>query len=154
MPAAAAAPVVTVRGVNHSFGGADHRKRVLHEINLDLLPGEIAIMTGPSGSGKTTLLTLIGALRAVQEGSIRAYGRELRTLSRRELVDARRQIGFIFQGHNLFDSLSARQNDDVACGSYGVRGCGHAPTCRRRPTSSRHAQCSTTMPSTTRQMCM
>jgi putative ABC transport system ATP-binding protein len=114
MPAAAAAPVVTVRGVNHSFGGADHRKRVLHEINLDLLPGEIAIMTGPSGSGKTTLLTLIGALRAVQEGSIRAYGRELRTLSRRELVDARRQIGFIFQGHNLFDSLSARENVNLA----------------------------------------
>ena len=39
-------------------------------------------------------------------------------------------------------------------GSYGVLGGGQAPTCRRRPTSSRHAQCSTTMPSTTRQMCM
>jgi len=109
-----AAPVVTVRGVNHAFGAADHGKRVLQDINLDLLAGEIAIMTGPSGSGKTTLLTLIGALRAVQDGSIRTYGRELRTLSRRELVNARRQIGFIFQGHNLFDSLSARENVNLA----------------------------------------
>jgi putative ABC transport system ATP-binding protein len=109
-----ATPVVRVRGLNHSFGGLDHRKLALHDVNLDLLPGEIAIMTGPSGSGKTTLLTLIGALRAVQEGSIEAYGRELRTLSRRELVEARRRIGFIFQGHNLFDSLSARENVSLA----------------------------------------
>ena len=111
---AAAEPVVSVRALNHFFGSADNRKRALVDINLDLLPGEIVIMTGPSGSGKTTLLTLIGALRAVQEGSIQAYGRELRTLSRRELVDARRRIGFIFQGHNLFDSLTARENVTLA----------------------------------------
>ena len=114
MLAAAAEPVVRVRALNHAFGSADYRKRALDDINLDLLPGEIAIMTGPSGSGKTTLLTLIGALRAVQEGSIHAYGRELRALSRRELVDARRRIGFIFQGHNLFDSLTARENVNLA----------------------------------------
>ena len=115
MPAAVTAePVVRIRGLSHSFGHADNRKRALHDIDLDLFPGEIAIMTGPSGSGKTTLLTLIGALRTVQEGSIKAYGRELGTLSRRELVAARRGIGFIFQGHNLFDSLSARENVSLA----------------------------------------
>ena len=107
-------PTVRVRGLSHSFGNQDNRKRVLHGIDLDLFPGEIIIMTGPSGSGKTTLLTLIGALRAVQEGSIRAFGRELGELSPRELVAVRCGIGFIFQGHNLFDSLTARENVNMA----------------------------------------
>lgn len=107
-------PAVRVRGLSHSFGLEGNRKRVLHSNNLDLMPGEIIIMTGPSGSGKTTLLTLIGALRSVQEGSIRAFGRELGEMSARELVAVRRGIGFIFQAHNLFDSLTARENVNMA----------------------------------------
>src|SRR5947208_8583425 len=107
-------PTVRVRALNHAFGVEPNRKRVLHDNNLDLMPGEIVIMTGPSGSGKTTLLTLIGALRSVQEGSIFALGRELRELSPPELVEVRRGIGFIFQAHNLFDSLSAPENVNMA----------------------------------------
>src|SRR5437764_14342400 len=109
-----AEPAVRVRALNHSFGLAENRKRVLYDNNLDLMPGEIIIMTGPSGSGKTTLLTLIGALRSVQEGSIFTLGRELGQLSPRELVKVRREIGFIFQAHNLFDSLTARENVNMA----------------------------------------
>jgi len=107
-------PVVRVRALSHSFGVAENRKRVLHDNDLNLMPGEIAIMTGPSGSGKTTLLTLIGALRSVQEGSVFALGHELAQLSPHELVEVRRGIGFIFQGHNLFDSLTARENVNMA----------------------------------------
>lgn len=107
-------PAVQVRGLGHSFGDRESRKRVLHEIDLDLLPGEIVLMTGPSGSGKTTLLTLIGALRSAQEGSIRAFGRDLAGLSARELVSIRIGIGFVFQGHNLFESLTARENVHMA----------------------------------------
>src|SRR6266566_9781166 len=107
-------PTVRVRALNHAFGIEQNRKRVLHDNNLDLMPGEIVIMTGPSGSGKTTLLTLIGALRSVQEGSIFAVGRELRDLSPPQLVEVRRGIGFIFQAHNLFDSLTARENVNMA----------------------------------------
>src|SRR5215216_3156707 len=107
-------PTVRVRALNHAFGIEQNRKRVLHENNLDLMPGEIVIMTGPSGSGKTTLLTLIGALRSVQKGSIFAFGRELRDLSPPQLVKMRREIGFIFQAHNLFDSLTARENVNMA----------------------------------------
>ena len=105
---------VRVRGLSHSFGRGENRKRVLHNNSLDLRPGEIIIMTGPSGSGKTTLLTLIGALRSVQEGNILALGRELRGLNPRELVEVRRGVGFIFQAHNLFDSLTARENVNMA----------------------------------------
>src|SRR5438477_6756663 len=107
-------PTVRVRALNHAFGVDPNRKRVLHDNNLDLMPGEIVIMTGPSGSGKTTLLTLIGALRSVQEGSIFAVGRELRDLSPPQLVEVRREIGFIFQAHNLFDSLTGRENVNMA----------------------------------------
>ncbi|MFL6540411.1 MAG: ATP-binding cassette domain-containing protein [Chthoniobacterales bacterium] len=107
-------PAVRVRALNHSFGLVENRKRVLYDNNLDLMPGEIIIMTGPSGSGKTTLLTLIGALRSVQEGSVFALGRELNQLKPRELVEVRRGIGFIFQAHNLFDSLTARENVNMA----------------------------------------
>jgi putative ABC transport system ATP-binding protein len=67
-------------------------------------------MTGPSGSGKTTLLTLIGTLRRVQEGQLHVLGKPLHTASDQELIRFRRRVGFIFQAHNLFGSLTALQN--------------------------------------------
>jgi putative ABC transport system ATP-binding protein len=105
---------VAIRGLNHVYGTGELKKQVLFENELDLARGEIVIMTGPSGSGKTTLLTLIGALRTVQEGSIRILGRELWGLSSKQLEDVRRDIGFIFQAHNLFGSLTAVQNVRMA----------------------------------------
>lgn len=107
-------PAVRVRELNHVFGKGELRRQVLFSNRLELSPGEIVIMTGPSGSGKTTLLTLIGALRTVQEGSVSVLGRELAGLSRRQLVDVRQNIGFIFQSHNLFQSLTAMQNVRMA----------------------------------------
>lgn len=107
-------PRVHVRGVNHHFGRGESRKQVLFNNTLELLPGEIVIMTGPSGSGKTTLLTLIGALRSLQEGSIQVMGQELANLDPGKLVSVRRQIGFIFQAHNLFPALTAEQNVGLA----------------------------------------
>ncbi len=103
-------PTIRARGLNHSFGEGETRRQVLFDNNLEVMPGEIVIMTGPSGSGKTTLLTLIGALRTVQEGSLEVLGRELSGLDGRALVEVRRDIGFIFQAHNLFESLTAYEN--------------------------------------------
>ncbi|ETX00103.1 MAG: hypothetical protein ETSY1_12475 [Candidatus Entotheonella factor] len=103
-------PSVCLRQLHHDFGSGDFSKRVLYDINFDLMPGEITVMTGPSGSGKTTLLTLIGALRSVQKGSIRILGQELKGLRHRQRIEVRRNIGFIFQLHNLFDALSGFQN--------------------------------------------
>jgi putative ABC transport system ATP-binding protein len=103
-------PTVQIRNLNFYFGTGELRKQVLFDINLDLHGGEIVILTGPSGSGKTTLVTLIGALRTVQEGSLKVLGQEIRGLSPKQLVQVRRNIGFIFQAHNLFHSLTARQN--------------------------------------------
>src|SRR5439155_4020415 len=62
------------------------------------------------GSGKTTLLTLIGALRSVEEGSLKTLDHELLGASPRTRMEVRRRIGFIFQAHNLLNSLTACQN--------------------------------------------
>jgi putative ABC transport system ATP-binding protein len=103
--------VIRVEALNHWYGdSAETSKQVLFENHLDVAQGEIVIMTGPSGSGKTTLLTLLGALRTAQDGEIEVLGRPLHQLRGKELVEFRRDIGFIFQAHNLFSSLTALQN--------------------------------------------
>ncbi len=102
--------VIVIRNLDHFFGEGILRKQILFNINLTLKSGEIVIMKGPSGSGKTTLLTLIGALRSPQSGSLRVLGQELVDTNRRKMVKIRRQIGYIFQAHNLLECLTARQN--------------------------------------------
>lgn len=103
-------PVISVQNLNHYFGQGELRKQALFDINLDIYPGEIVIMTGPSGSGKTTLLTLMGGLRSAQEGSLKILGEELCRASKQKLTRIRCQIGYIFQAHNLMSFLTAKQN--------------------------------------------
>lgn len=101
---------IVVRGVDHAFGEGEARKQVLFGIDLTVTRGSLVVLMGPSGSGKTTLLTLMGCLRQVQTGSIRVLGTELASADKRTFEALRRRLGFIFQAHNLHDSLTARQN--------------------------------------------
>jgi len=103
-------PVISVSKLNHYFGEGGLRKQVLFDINLEINAGEIVIMTGPSGSGKTTLLTLMGGLRSAQEGSLKILGEEICGAKKQQLTKLRRQIGYIFQAHNLMTFLTAREN--------------------------------------------
>lgn len=105
---------VAVRGLSYAYGTGELARPVLREIDLTLAPGEIVLLTGPSGSGKTTLLTLIGALRAMQQGSCRVLGQELAEAREAARVALRRRIGYIFQSHNLLGFLTARQNVAMA----------------------------------------
>jgi putative ABC transport system ATP-binding protein len=107
-------PVIAIKNLNHYYGRGALKRQILFDINLEIYPGEIVIMTGPSGSGKTTLLSLIGGLRSVQEGSLKFLGTELIGASQNQLVQARRKIGYIFQAHNLLGFLTARQNVQMA----------------------------------------
>ena len=111
---------VKVHQLNHYFGEGELRKQALFTNNLEVRRGEIVIMTGPSGSGKTTLLTLIGSLRTVQEGSLKVLGNELCGADRDLIVRLRRELGFIFQAHNLFESLTAFQNVNMAAELVGL----------------------------------
>ncbi|MCK6553032.1 ATP-binding cassette domain-containing protein [Candidatus Binatia bacterium] len=108
------APVVAIDRVSHSYGDGVGRKRILHDVCLEIPPGEIVLLTGPSGAGKSTLLTLVGGLRSVQEGSVRVFGHELRGASEELRLTVRRRIGYIFQDHNLLPFLSARRNVEMA----------------------------------------
>lgn len=103
-------PVIVVHQLNHYFGEGKLRKQVLYNLNLTIAAGEIVILTGPSGSGKTTLLTLLGGLRSAQEGSLQLLGQELCGASTGQLTQLRKQIGYIFQAHNLLTFLTAKQN--------------------------------------------
>jgi putative ABC transport system ATP-binding protein len=103
-------PVIDIKNLDHHFGKGELRKQVLFDINLTINRGEIVLMTGPSGSGKTTLLTLVSGLRSPQSGSCKILGKELCGASQAELVQARRNNGYIFQAHNLHHSLTAAQN--------------------------------------------
>jgi putative ABC transport system ATP-binding protein len=101
---------VVVRGLAHAFGKGEARKQVLFDIDLTIGRGELVVLMGASGSGKTTLLTLVGCLRAVEEGSVRLFGTELNGASGDDMIACRRRLGFIFQAHNLHESLTATQN--------------------------------------------
>jgi putative ABC transport system ATP-binding protein len=107
-------PVVTVDRLNHYFGKGSLRKQVLYNISLQVNQGELVIMTGPSGSGKTTLLTLMGGLRAPQEGSLKVLDEELKGAGKGKVTKLRRNIGYIFQAHNLLKSLTAIQNVEMS----------------------------------------
>ncbi|MBF2057607.1 MAG: DevA family ABC transporter ATP-binding protein [Cyanobacterium sp. T60_A2020_053] len=102
--------VVNIENLDFYYRNNNIEKQILFDINLTLDKGEVAIMKGPSGSGKTTLLTLMGALRTAQHGSVKVFNQELVHASNKLLIDTRRNIGYIFQAHNLLKSLTARQN--------------------------------------------
>jgi putative ABC transport system ATP-binding protein len=107
-------PLVLIDRVNHYYGEGELRRQVLYAITAEIDRGEIVILTGPSGGGKTTLLTLIGGLRSVQEGSLKVLGHELRGASEADRVNVRKKIGYIFQAHNLIESLTVCQNVQMA----------------------------------------
>jgi putative ABC transport system ATP-binding protein len=95
--------------------------RALVPTDLEVAAGELTLLLGPSGSGKTTLLNLIGGLDRPTEGRVVVDGRDLGTLSRRELTLFRRQVlGFVFQFFNLVPSLTARENVLVAAELTGA----------------------------------
>jgi putative ABC transport system ATP-binding protein len=101
---------IAAQNLNHWFGTGEAKKQALFDINLVVERGSLTVLVGPSGSGKTTLLTLLGCLREVQDGSVHLLGHELNGANGALLTSLRRRLGFVFQAHNLHNSLTARQN--------------------------------------------
>lgn len=110
--------IISVQHLNHYFGKGALQKQVLFDINLAVNPGEIIILMGQSGSGKTTLLTLMGGLRSVQNGSLRIFGQELYKANPQQVINIRRNIGYIFQAHNLLRFLTVFQNVQMSTGLH------------------------------------
>jgi phospholipid/cholesterol/gamma-HCH transport system ATP-binding protein len=98
--------MIEVRGVHKSFG--DHH--VLKDINAKFHQGKVNIIIGQSGSGKTVLTKCMVGLFEVDEGTIEYDGVDFSSLSFQEKKSIRRQIGMLFQGGALFDSMTVEEN--------------------------------------------
>ena len=101
---------VSISNLSHFYGIDENKKKVLNNVNFFIERGELVLLKGPSGCGKTTLLTLIGALRTCQSGDLTVLNNQLNGASRKTRQKLRRNIGMIFQGHNLLRCLTAEQN--------------------------------------------
>ena len=125
-------PPIVVHGLNHWFGTGEGRKQAIFDVSMEVTKGSLTVLMGPSGSGKTTVLTLMGCLRDVQDGSVSLLGTELNGASEAQQVSLRQRLGFIFQAHNLHESLTAEQNVLMGLQVHGR----HDPT--RQKAAARH----------------
>ncbi len=101
---------IDVDRLNFSFGSGVLTQPVLKNVTISIQQGEIVLITGPSGSGKTTFLTIIGGLRQASHGSVIVLDQQLINSDEQAKIKIRKQIGYIFQQHNLLKSLTALQN--------------------------------------------
>lgn len=115
-------PAIRLDGVNHWFGSGEARIQAIFDASFSVERGSFTVLRGPSGSGKTVLLSLMGCLRKVQDGSVRLLGQELRGASASAQEALRRRFGFIFQAHNLHESMTARQNTLMGLQVHGPGG--------------------------------
>jgi putative ABC transport system ATP-binding protein len=107
-------PLIRLRGVVKSYRRGRQTVEVLHNLDLDVQPGEFLALMGPSGSGKTTLLNLIGGLDRPTDGEVVVAGEHIDDLSGGELARWRsRHVGFVFQFYNLMPTLSAERNVEL-----------------------------------------
>ncbi len=109
-----------LRGVERRYMRGSTPVLALHDVDLDIQPGEFVSMEGPSGSGKSTLLQLLGALDTPTSGTIRFEGNEMGSASDSSLTRIRSQeIGFVFQQFNLIPTLTAAENVGIAMIPHG-----------------------------------
>lgn len=114
---------ISVRDVIKVYAEGSNRIEVLHGVDFDVEQGEVVMLMGPSGSGKTTLLSIMGCILRATSGSVQVAGREVATLSERELPEIRLQhIGFVFQGFNLFPTLTVGENVELALDLKRIQG--------------------------------
>jgi putative ABC transport system ATP-binding protein len=103
-------PSLTGRRLVQIFGSGETETHALRDVSVDLWPGQLTLIIGPSGCGKTTLLTVLSGLLPPTGGQVLVGGRELYALSDAQRREFRRQhVGFIFQGFNLFPTLTVRE---------------------------------------------
>ena len=99
--------MIEIQGITKSFGELE----VLKGIDLIIYKGEVVSVVGPSGAGKTTLLQIMGTLDKADSGSVVINGIEVSNLKEKELSTFRnKQIGFVFQFHQLLPEFTALEN--------------------------------------------
>lgn len=99
-------PVISMRGVRRVAGG----RVILDSIDLDIYPGETMVIMGGSGSGKSTMLRLMIGAITPDAGRITMLGKNICTISAKELNELRKRFGILFQSGALFNSMSIADN--------------------------------------------
>ena len=118
-------------GINKDYVVADEVNHILKGIDLTIDEGEYLSVLGPSGSGKSTLMNIIGCLDTPTSGRYILHGREVEEMDEEELATLRsKEIGFIFQNHQLLPRLTARKNVELPLIYAGV-----SPLTRKRMAS-------------------
>jgi putative ABC transport system ATP-binding protein len=113
--------MISVKNVSKTYAEGTASVRALESASLEVEGGEIVLLMGPSGSGKTTLLSIMGCILRPTSGEVRVGGRVVSNLTERELPEVRlRNIGFVFQGFNLFPTLTAQENVELTLDVMGV----------------------------------
>ena len=98
--------MIEIKNVKKSFGD----KTILHDVNVVMETGKCNLIIGSSGSGKTVLLKCLVGLFTPDTGSISYDGKSMMNLAVDEKKELRQQIGMLFQGSALFDSMTVEQN--------------------------------------------
>ncbi len=112
---------IAARHICKVFRNGKQDYPVLQDINLDVVSGEVQLLMGPSGSGKTTLLSVLAGILTPSSGQVSILGHEITAMTRQQLARFRLEnIGFIFQGFNLFPALTAAENVEVALKVKGI----------------------------------
>jgi phospholipid/cholesterol/gamma-HCH transport system ATP-binding protein len=99
-------PVIIIQNLKKSYGD----NHVLDGFNMSLFEGENLVVMGKSGSGKSVMIKCLIGLEAPDDGTIEVMGKNLNTLNHDQLDELRTEIGFLFQGSALYDSMSVREN--------------------------------------------
>jgi len=114
---------IEVKNLVKTYGAAETAVHALKGVDLSVLSGELLLLLGASGSGKTTLISIIGCILSATSGSCMIRGAETIGLSQKSLQKIRLEnIGFIFQGFNLFPALTAAENIEIALDLKGFKG--------------------------------
>jgi putative ABC transport system ATP-binding protein len=114
---------ISVRELTKVYGDGATAFRALDSVDLEVERGEVMLLMGPSGSGKTTLISILGCILRPTSGSVRIMGEEVTQLNEKQMPRVRLQnIGFIFQGFNLFPTLTAGENVELGLDLKGQRG--------------------------------
>jgi phospholipid/cholesterol/gamma-HCH transport system ATP-binding protein len=98
--------VISIKGLYKSFEDND----VLRGIDFELHKGENVIVLGRSGSGKSVLIKIIAGLMKPDKGEVTVLGKKVHQLTKKELIELRLKLGFLFQHSALYDSMTVREN--------------------------------------------
>ncbi|MDO9138692.1 MAG: ATP-binding cassette domain-containing protein [Lutibacter sp.] len=100
------APILRIKDLKKSFGD----NHVLNGFTLELFEGENLVLMGKSGSGKSVMIRCLVGLMQPDEGSLEIMGKDISKLAQKEFNELRTQLGFLFQGSALYDSMTVREN--------------------------------------------